>query len=280
MKYLILNADDFGYNPQQTKAITELYEKGLITSTSLMTVAEDACNAAEIAREKSFAVGVHLTVNSDSASNPWQSISGAKSLGTDGLYESQKDLAIHATRADIRKELEAQYAFLIASGCTVDHADNHCGTLYGINGRRFFIDAFDFCARHGLPYRFPKTPYFLERQLGRKIPHAVVLLQKAIVGCGEKRGVKMPDDIVPDPRPIEQIGSYENLREYYLDAVRSCIEGVTEMFFHPAYPQDDTFGGWTKRVYEFELLKSGDILECAADNGIKVVSWSIFENIV
>ena len=38
-KYLIINADDFGYNPQQTKAIDELMRGKLITSTSLMTVA-------------------------------------------------------------------------------------------------------------------------------------------------------------------------------------------------------------------------------------------------
>lgn len=36
-KYLIINADDFGYNPQQTKAIDELMRGKLITSTSLMT---------------------------------------------------------------------------------------------------------------------------------------------------------------------------------------------------------------------------------------------------
>ena len=44
-KYLIINADDFGYNPQQTKAIDELMRGKLITSTSLMTVAPDAANA-------------------------------------------------------------------------------------------------------------------------------------------------------------------------------------------------------------------------------------------
>ena len=49
-KYLIINADDFGYNPQQTKGIDELMRGKLITSTSLMTVAPDAANAAELAR--------------------------------------------------------------------------------------------------------------------------------------------------------------------------------------------------------------------------------------
>ena len=40
-KYLIINADDFGYNPQQTKAIDELMRGGLITSTS--AVIPSAC---------------------------------------------------------------------------------------------------------------------------------------------------------------------------------------------------------------------------------------------
>lgn len=64
-KYLIINADDFGYIPQQTRAIDELMRGGLITSTSLMTVAPDAANAAELARLGGYPVGVHLTINSD-----------------------------------------------------------------------------------------------------------------------------------------------------------------------------------------------------------------------
>lgn len=68
-KYLIINADDFGYNPQQTKAIDELMRGKLITSTSLMTVAPDAANAAELARIGGYPVGVHLTINTDDSKN-------------------------------------------------------------------------------------------------------------------------------------------------------------------------------------------------------------------
>ena len=55
-RYLIINADDFGYNPQQTRAIDELFSEGLISSTSLMSVAPDAKNAAEIAKSKNYPV--------------------------------------------------------------------------------------------------------------------------------------------------------------------------------------------------------------------------------
>lgn len=279
-KYLILNADDFGYNEQQSKAIAELYEKGLITSTSLMAVAPDVLNAAKTAVSAGIPVGVHLTINSDDENNRWNGLAAAPSLSDEkGLYHDGKKLALHAKRKDVRAELEAQYHFLTENGCTVDHADNHCATLYGINGRRFYLDAYDFCARHNLPYRFPKKPDFLARQLGRAVPKPLIALQQGIVNAGLRRGVKLLDDLVSNPWNIERIGNYETLRQYYLDAVDACGEGVTEMFLHPAYPIDDKKSEWTKRVFEFELLKSGDLLERAEKNHIKVVSWSIFREL-
>ncbi len=274
-KFLIINADDFGYNQQQNQAIMSLLEQGLIMSTSLMSVAPEAGSAAEYATENDFAVGVHLTINSDSDENKWNSLSGKKSF-QEGLPHDGKKLTFSTKRKDVREELEAQYQFLIHKSVSVDHADNHCGTLYGINGRRFYIDAFDFCASHKLPYRFPKTPGFLERQLGN-VPAVLKKLQKMIVHAGEVRGVKMLDDLVSNPWSMERIGTYEVLQKYYLDAVDNCMEGVTEMFLHPALPLDGKQGEWKKRVFEYEILKSGCLLERARQKGVHVVSWEIFK---
>lgn len=279
-KYLIINADDFGYNKEQNKAISELYSKGLITSTSVLTVAPEAYDAVERARRDNMTVGVHLAINSDGGQQ-WRSISGNVSLSDENgeLHHQHKDVALKVKRHDVRAELKAQYDAIAAFGVNVDHADNHSGTLYGINGRRFFIDAYDFCAEHSLPYRFPKTPGFLERQIGMKIPKPLMGVFNKLVSEGEKRGVKLLDDLVSNPWSIIRIGDYETLREYYLDAVDNCIEGVTEMFLHPAYPISDEVTEWTKRVYELKLLQSGDLLERAKQKGIEVVSWSIFKEL-
>lgn len=277
-KYLIINADDFGYNRQQNSAIIELLEGGLISSTSLLTVAPKARYAVDFSRNKNIAVGVHLTINSDDESQKWQSLSGVNSF-RNGLPHSQKDLIFKTARRDVRQELEAQYRFIVDNGGTVDHADNHCATLYGINGRRFYIDAFDFCAEHKLPYRFPKTSGFLERQLGRSVPEIVKKYQQMIVRAGEKRGVKMLDDLVSNPWSISRIGDYNTLEKYYLDAVDNCIDGITEMFLHPALPVDGVQDEWQKRVFEYQILKSGCLLERAKQKGVTVVSWKIFDKI-
>lgn len=273
-KFLIINADDFGYNYEQNEAIKELLEKGLITSTSLMAVAANRDDAMNFAKENNISVGVHLTINSDDEKNKWHSLTDTKSLGVDGLPTNP----FKAKRSDVKAELEAQYQYLRMNGVTVDHADNHCGTLYGINGRRFFLDAFDFCAEHNLPFRFPKTAGFLERQLGRNIPKPVIALQNAIVKSGEKRGVQMLDDLVSNPWSMDKIKTYENLREYYLNAVDDCIDGITEIFLHPARPCERMGKEWQKRVFEYELLKSGDLLIRAKEKDIQVVSWNIFKN--
>lgn len=277
-KYLIINADDFGYNEQQNAAIAELLEKGLITSTSVMAVAPEADKCGEL-NGNAYSVGVHLTINSDSADKPWKSLTGAKSLGGTFLPSDSQKLTFGAKRKDVRAELEAQYRYITSKGVTVDHADNHCGTLYGINGRRFYLDAFDFCAEHDLPFRFPKTAGFAERQLGRKLPSVALSVINAIVRQGEKRNVKMLDDLVSNPWNMDRITNYDVLRNYYINAVDNCIDGVTEMFLHPALPIDEAVSPWTKRVYEYELLKSGDLLQRAHEKNIEIVSWKIFRNI-
>ncbi len=275
-KYLIINADDFGLNKEQNEAIKDLLEKKLITSTSLMSVAPEAKDATTFAQKIAFPVGVHITLNSDDEKELYQSLTGAGSLGKNGLWHKSKNLTLKARRKDVRAELEAQYRYITDKGAEVDHADSHCGTVYGINGRRFYLDAFDFCKEHNLPFRFPKTPGFLERQIGMKIPAPVVKIQQMIVACAEKRGVKLLDDLVSNPWSMERIKDYNTLRKYYLDAVDNCIDGVTEIFLHPALPNDSYGKQWQKRDFEYRLLKSGDLLQRAEDKGIKVTGWDVF----
>jgi predicted glycoside hydrolase/deacetylase ChbG (UPF0249 family) len=57
---LIVNADDFGYNKAATDPIAETFKAGLITSTTAMVYMQDSDRAAEIAREISLPVGLHV----------------------------------------------------------------------------------------------------------------------------------------------------------------------------------------------------------------------------
>jgi chitin disaccharide deacetylase len=278
-KYLIINADDFGVQPSTNKAITELFNKGLISSSSLLTVSAYSAEAARLSSVGNLNVGVHLTINSDDQTDRWHSNSPAQSLNDNkGLLFDMKKLAVKSKSKDVTAELEAQYQYMVDNGCQPDHADNHCGTLYGINGRLFFMNAFRFCKKHDLPFRFPLNPAYLARQFNGKAPAPLVWAHAVIRRIAENFELRLPDDMLSHPFSIKKIKSYEDLQNYYIREIRNIGYGVTEVFLHPSYPLDDeptqNESEWLKREYELKLLKSGDILALADKENIKIVSWA------
>jgi predicted glycoside hydrolase/deacetylase ChbG (UPF0249 family) len=60
-RYLVVNADDFGYGACVNEGIIESYERGIVTSASLMVYRSQAVAAAQYARRNaSLGVGIHL----------------------------------------------------------------------------------------------------------------------------------------------------------------------------------------------------------------------------
>lgn len=275
MKYLIVGADDLGYCEPQNQAILELYRRHLITSTSLLAPADIQLSppASEKLLQADLPCGVHLCISSDEEDQRWHSLSGGPSLSdAKGLYYDSRQLALHVTRRDVRRELMSQYRYLACRGITVDHADCHSGTLYGLNGRRYWLDVFEFCQRLHLPLRFPRRTDFLERQLGKALPPPLRLLFYRIRKEADKRQLLLPDDILSNPWNVEKIGTYERLQQYYLKELELCQDGVTELFLHPSLPAD-LGKQWQKRVWEYELLKSGCLLEKAEEEGFRLISY-------
>src|SRR5437763_1372456 len=60
---LIINADDFGLSESVNAAVLEAYDRGILTSCSLMVAEPAAAAAARAARERpGLGVGLHLVV--------------------------------------------------------------------------------------------------------------------------------------------------------------------------------------------------------------------------
>lgn len=62
MRYLIVNADDFGYSFSINKGIIEAHIKGIVTSTSVMVDAIAAQEAANLTQYKDLSIGLHFEV--------------------------------------------------------------------------------------------------------------------------------------------------------------------------------------------------------------------------
>lgn len=59
-KFLIFNADDFGYSHSINKGIIEAIEKGIVTSTSVMVDAIAANEAKELIKYPDLSIGLHF----------------------------------------------------------------------------------------------------------------------------------------------------------------------------------------------------------------------------
>src|SRR5829696_256827 len=65
MRYLIVNADDFGYTDGVNRGILDAHDEGIVTSASLMVERLAAAEAAAQARERpGFRVGLHVELRS------------------------------------------------------------------------------------------------------------------------------------------------------------------------------------------------------------------------
>ena len=275
-RYLIVNADDFGMSESTNEAIIELFEGEKIGSAGILAPAPFAAEAAAVAGRRDYSVGVHWTLTSEWREHPWAPCGDSPSLLEEGFLTADKTVVKRAKSRDVTKELEGQYRRLLDLGCRPDHADSHAGTLYGTNGRLFFLNAFSLCWRYGLPFRFATEDSFLTRQFGGNAGAALKLASRAIAGVGKLHGVKLLGDFCSDPRPVEKIGGYSDLKGYY-EAQLSTLQGqICEVFMHPCLPDEELLSRspqWQKRVWEYEYLKSGDLLLAAREAGFRVVSW-------
>lgn len=276
-KRLIINADDFGVSRETNKAVTELYKGGKITSASLLVTADASEEAMSLIKELDMSFGVHLTLNSDFAEYPWGALSKGSLADPDGfLFKDTAYIAKNALSKDVTDECDRQLALALAAGLAPDHLDNHSGTMYGINMRLFFINAFKMAGKHKLPFRFPKRNDFLKGYFKNGAPAYIRAAHKAITWTAKLYGCTLIDDLITNPYPIKDIKDYDALADYYLTEITAIKEGVTEMFLHPSYdvPKFSAITPeWRKRQYELDFLWSPALERRLLDEGIELVSY-------
>lgn len=280
-RYLIINADDFGLTSVGDAAILQLFEQRRITSSTVLAPALRAKEACHAAKERALPVGVHWTLHAEWEMERWLPCAGAEdvsSLCVDGaLIPDARQMAKQARSGDVTRELAAQIAFLRENGIAPDHADSHGGTLYGINGRLFFLNAFRLCREQGLPFRFPRSTAFLRRQMGHEPNLLLRTAHRAIVSAADRAGVRLIDDFITNPLPVAQIDGFSALARYYARELAAAGAGITELFLHPSLPDGALLlrtKEWQKRVWEYEFLMSDAFLSCINHEGFHLCSWA------
>ena len=61
-RFLVVNADDFGYCDQRNRGIVESFQTGVVSSASLLPNADKALEAVQLSEEYGIPLGLHLNL--------------------------------------------------------------------------------------------------------------------------------------------------------------------------------------------------------------------------
>jgi predicted glycoside hydrolase/deacetylase ChbG (UPF0249 family) len=123
---LIVNADDLGSSTDRDRGILEAFNKGIVTSASLLANGPSFVTAATQVKRTGLPVGVHLNL-ADGATLTGQ-IKGLTDVHghLPGKQKSRQYLSAGVCdHTAIRNELAAQIEHILAAGLRPDHLDSH-----------------------------------------------------------------------------------------------------------------------------------------------------------
>jgi predicted glycoside hydrolase/deacetylase ChbG (UPF0249 family) len=130
-RLLIVNADDYGLTVKVSRAILKAHRSGIVTSTSVLTLAPafDTC-AAWLRDVPTLGTGAHLAAVGEDAPLLLSSEIPTLVDRKGRLAASWRQFLPRAATGrvdpdDLRREFGAQMERILAAGLTIDHLDTH-----------------------------------------------------------------------------------------------------------------------------------------------------------
>ncbi|WP_274650705.1 polysaccharide deacetylase family protein [Paenibacillus humicola] len=279
-RLLIVNADDFGLCHSTNQGIQQLLADGVVSSATVMMPCPWAREAALwSARHPHLDVGVHFTFTSEWDLMKWGPVNrgGATNSLVTGEGYFPKDTKTFERQADpvqVKNELTAQVEMALALGIEVTHADNHMGSLYGLQtGRHFLSEVFDVCARFGLPFRLPRHLLLEDGQIA---PPELASQAAKLAGEADAKGVVVLDYLLGLPFHEAPGDTYDSFKADMIALLRNLHPGVSEIIIHPALVTNELLafhGAPARRGMEMELFRDPDIRQTIRSEGIVPIRW-------
>ncbi|MBP1964473.1 carbohydrate deacetylase [Paenibacillus aceris] len=231
MKYVIINADDFGLSPSVNRGIVEAFQAGGITSTTLMVNMpgfEEAVNLSRVHPE--LGVGLHFNLTYGSpVSSPRDVPSLVKQ---DGSFYDIKTACTREER-DIEIELNAQWHRFLATGLRPTHLDSH----------------------HHIHQIFPAV--------FRAMNHLAVKENIPMRRSQTSQEAISPSHLKTDHIILDTYDKQDGLHQL-LHYLHQLPEGTTEVMCHPGYIDDTlrSISEWTEpreaemAVYRDPMVKT------------------------
>ncbi len=222
MRGLIVTVDDFGAAVAVNQAVERGFGEGIVTAASLMVSGEACADAVERAlRSPGLGVGLHVVLADGKPLLPPERIPAL--VGTDGRFHRsmlRTALAIAfspAARAQMRAEVEAQFAAFAATGLPLDHVNAH---------KHFHLHPTIASAIIAIGSRYGMRAVRVPRE--RATPWLLRWWARLLAGRLRRAGMLVNDEV----RGLRWSGAFDTARMQ--QALASLPEGLTEFYCHAA----------------------------------------------
>lgn len=265
-KLLIVHADDMGLSHATNSAVIEAFQKGGITSGSIMVPCPWFPEIAGFARNNpNLDIGIHTTLTSEWDNYYFGGVLPANSisnlLNKNGyFYPSEEEFAKHANASEVEKEIRAQIEKALAFGVKPTHLDNHMGTI--LSSPEYYQILLKIGNEYRLPVLIPAD------MIAAASPQLLEILSKGNIVVDHLF-------MINQSQPVKQWG------EPYLKFIENMQPGLNEIIVHLAYDNDETraiminhpdFGSeW--RQHDLDFVLSNEFKKALQDYNIKLVTW-------
>lgn len=285
LKRLIVNADGFGFGAGATQGVMDALAEGkFISSVSVNANFPEVARVRELVRQfPHVSVGVHLNPMAGRPCLPPHEVPSL--VGTDGCFHANDFLRLLRHGAIKPEELEAEFDAQISevrdlAGTRLTHLDSqgnshvHYLNLFLALARKWGLyrmrnNASTICLEAPRP-RWARSRVYLSR------PHIWVAHQyrKHQMRKARAAGMRMADRLV-----TVGYGGTGNKADpdNWLRILRNLPPGTSEIYCHPAYP-DDTLRRWSyyydERATELAILRNAALGDVAREAGIEIIGFA------
>jgi len=280
MKELIINADDFGLSPGANRGIIEAWQRGILTSTSLMVRGAAFEEAAELAKaHPGLQVGLHLTLVQGRGVLPRAGLPAlvdeAGNFGNDPVLAGMRYFFLKPLRKQLFREIEAQITTCLDLGIPLSHVDGHLN----IHMHPVVFDILcELMPKYGIgTFRLSRENLAAnlavdrERLVGKYADAFIFAsLAKRCRPQLDRLGIGYAEEVKG------LLNSGRMTEEYLLKALDSVGEGLTEIYFHPGCRPCAELDRWMpeyRHDEELAALTSGRVAEKLARLGITLRNY-------
>lgn len=272
-RVLILHNDDVGMSHESNLGTIEGYEKGLISSNSVMMPCSWVLEWRDYARDHpNVDSGLHLTLTSEWKHYRWRPVAGEPLvpglIDAEGYMHREVPQVYGSASADeVETEIRAQIALAEKMGLPITHLDSHMGTLF------YNPEYFQRYVKVGIEKQIPimlmsgrgEPENELQRDMMDGIRKAA-----AMVWAG---GLPVLDYLQTSTADTSDPAL---MTKTLIEHLRKLEPGVTQIILHGTR-QGCNFGAISssggKREAELEMVLSDEVKKVIADEGIIMTTY-------